>query len=148
VAHMTTGLRKERLAHVFRDPQVNFYVQDVETSVQFYRELFGFKETFRTPESGPPDHVELRLGGLLLGLASIEAARNVHGLPAGSGPARAEVVLWTDDVDAVYADLIAKGAPSLRQPHDFLGRLRAAWIADPDGNPVEIVAEHKVAVGD
>lgn len=131
---------------MFRDPQVNFYVKNVEESVRFYSELFGFKETFRTPESGPPEHVELRLGGLLLGLASIEAARNVHGLPAGSGPARAEVVLWTDDVDQVYDDLIAKGAPSLREPHDFLGRLRAAWISDPDGNPVEIVTEHKVTV--
>lgn len=116
--------------------------------MRFYAELFGFKETFRTPETGPPDHVEVRLGGLLLGLASIEAAREVHGIPAGSGPARAEVVLWTDDVDQVYADLIAKGVRSLREPHDFLGRLRAAWFTDPDGNPVEIVAEHKVAVSD
>jgi catechol 2,3-dioxygenase-like lactoylglutathione lyase family enzyme len=126
----------------FRDPQVNYYVEDVETSVRFYAELFGFRETFRTPESGTPEHVEVRLGGLVLGLASIKAAREVHGLDVASGPPRCEIVLWTDDVDGVYADLIASGAPSLREPHDFLGRLRAAWIADPDGNPVEIVQEY------
>lgn len=131
---------------MFRDPQVNFYVRDVETSVRFYSELFGFKESFRTPETGPPEHVELRLGGLLLGLASIEAARGVHGLPAGSGPARAEICLWTDDVDTMYADLVAKGVPSLHSPHDFLGRLRVAWFTDPDGNPVQIVADHEPAV--
>ena len=26
-----------------------------------------------------------------------------------------------------------------REPHDFLDSLRAAWVADPDGNPVQIV---------
>ncbi|MBX8636590.1 MAG: VOC family protein [Thermoplasmata archaeon] len=34
---------------MFRDPQVNLYVDDVETSVAFYRDLFGFSETFSTP---------------------------------------------------------------------------------------------------
>jgi catechol 2,3-dioxygenase-like lactoylglutathione lyase family enzyme len=32
---------------VFERPQVNFYVQDVEVSARFYRESFGFTETFR-----------------------------------------------------------------------------------------------------
>lgn len=49
---------------MFRDPLVNFYVKDVEVSVRFYRELFGFQETFRTPKEGAPMHVELRLGHL------------------------------------------------------------------------------------
>jgi hypothetical protein len=29
---------------------------------------------------------------------------------------------------------------SVSRPHDFLGSLRAAWVMDPDGNPVEIVS--------
>ena len=135
---------KRKATSVYRDPQVNFYVRDVETSVRFYVDLFGFAETFRTPESGPPAHVELRMGGLILGLASIESAQQVHAIPAGDGPARAEVCLWTDDVDQSYADLLAGGAQPMTAPHDFLdGRLRAAWVVDPDGNPVEIVAEGK-----
>jgi catechol 2,3-dioxygenase-like lactoylglutathione lyase family enzyme len=129
------------MQHAFRNPQVNYYVRDVETSVRFYTSLFGFEETFRTPASGEPTHVEVRLGCLVLGLASIEAARRVHGLDVASGPPRAEVVLWTDDVDRVYEAHISQGVPSLSEPHDFLGRLRAAWVADPDGNPVEIVHE-------
>lgn len=126
---------------VFRDPQVNFYVRDVERSVRFYADLFGFEETFRTPASGPPEHVELRLGGLILGLASVESALQTHGLTTGGGNPRAEVCLWTDDVDRVYESLLGRGVQSLSSPHDFLGRLRAAWLADPDGNPVEIVSE-------
>lgn len=127
---------------MFRDPQVNFYVEDVDAAARFYRDLFGFVETFRTPEHGAPIHVEMRLGQLTLGLATIASTRSMHGLPVGPGPPRAELVVWTDDVDEAYAMLMAKGARALSQPHDFLATLRAAWVADPDGNPVQIVARH------
>jgi catechol 2,3-dioxygenase-like lactoylglutathione lyase family enzyme len=126
---------------LFREPQVNFFVQDVETSVRFYTDLFGFDETFRAPASGPTEFVEVRLGGLTLGLGSIEAARRVHGLDVVPGPPRAEVCLWTNDVDRAHSELVSRGVQSLRGPHDFGGRLRSAWVLDPDGNPVEIVAE-------
>jgi catechol 2,3-dioxygenase-like lactoylglutathione lyase family enzyme len=125
---------------VFESPQVNFYVQDVEVSAGFYRESFGFAETFRTPEDGPPAHVELRLGEFTLGFASLDSLREVHGITTKPGPPRAEVVVWTDDVDRAYAALAARDVRTLSPPHDFLGTLRAAWVADPDGNPVQIVA--------
>jgi catechol 2,3-dioxygenase-like lactoylglutathione lyase family enzyme len=127
---------------MFRDPQINYYVRDVAASARFYSELFGFTETFRTPPTGEPVHVELKLGEFILGLAAVESARDTHGLLTGGGNPRVEVCLWTDDVDRAYAALVAQGVPSLSAPHDFLdGWLRAAWLADPDGNPVQIVAQ-------
>ncbi len=49
-------------------------------------------------------------------------------------------MLWTDATDAALNALVAKGEPLLAPAHDFLdGKLRAAWIADRDGNPVQIV---------
>lgn len=134
---------------VFESPQVNFYVRDVEESARFYRDSFGFTETFRTPEHGPPAHAELRLGTFTLGLATTESLRDVHGIPtAGSGPPRAEVVVWTDDVDVACADLAARNVRTLSAPHDFAGSLRAAWVADPDGNPVQIVMRRRPLSGD
>ncbi len=124
---------------MFRAPQVNFYVEDIEAAAGFCRGLLGFTETFRTPRQGMPIHVELRLDGFTLGLATIESLRDVHGVTVGTGPPRAEVVVWTDDVDAAFADLSGKGVRVLSPPHDFLASLRAAWIADPEGNPVQIV---------
>jgi catechol 2,3-dioxygenase-like lactoylglutathione lyase family enzyme len=51
-----------------------------------------------------------------------------------------EIALWTDDVDAAFADLVDAGARALSAPHDWLGgTLRVAWVADPDDNPVELV---------
>ena len=130
---------------MFRNPQVNTYVQDVEATVRFYTEELGFVETFRTPRSGPPDHVEVRLDGLVLGFASIEAARSVHGLDVDAGPKRAEVVVWTDDVDAAFDRLIARGARVISPPHNFdvdtVGRLRVAWLTDPDGGAVQLASE-------
>jgi catechol 2,3-dioxygenase-like lactoylglutathione lyase family enzyme len=125
---------------VFERPQVNLYVRDVEVSARFYRESFGFRETFRTPRQGRPDHVELRLDGFTLGLGSIDALREMHGITIGDAAApRAELVLWTDDVDRTHAELAARGVPTLSPPHDFLDTVRAAWMADPDGNPVQLV---------
>lgn len=126
---------------MFRDPQVNTYVRDVEATVRFYTDSLGFIETFRTPETGRPVHVEVRLGGLILGFADIEATRAMHGLDVDAGPKRAEVVVWTDDVDAAFERLVAADARPLSRPHDFIGRLRAAWVADPDGGPVQMVSE-------
>jgi lactoylglutathione lyase len=63
-----------------------------------------------------------------------------HGLSPDLGGRPIEIVFWTDDVDRDHGRMAVDGAPSLTPPHDFLGgRLRAAWIADPDGNPIQIV---------
>jgi len=123
----------------FRAPLINLYSRDLPRAVAFYAEQ-GFVETFRTPASGVPSHVQLKLDGFSLGIATVEAAREHHGLnPRGNGR-WIEIVLWTDDTDVAVATLAARGAPVLSPAHDFLGgRLRAAWIADPDGNPIQIV---------
>jgi catechol 2,3-dioxygenase-like lactoylglutathione lyase family enzyme len=118
---------------------INLYSRDLPRAVAFYSGL-GFVETFRTPASGEPVHVELKLDGFTLGVATIAAAREHHGLrPEGEGR-WIEIVVWTDDTDAALRTLVAEGAPLLSPAHDFLdGELRAAWIADPDGNPVQLV---------
>jgi predicted enzyme related to lactoylglutathione lyase len=122
----------------FRNPMINLYTRDVPRLAAFYERL-GFQETFRTPERGTAAHIELSLDNFTLGIASVDAAID-HGLEPDLGGRPVEIVLWTDDVDRDQARLIDEGAASLSPPHDFLaGRLHAAWIADPDGNPVQLV---------
>ncbi len=125
-------------APAFRAPQVNLYARDLPRTVAFYRR-FGFTETFRTPAQGAAEHIELRLDGFTLGIATLEAAERQHGLHPGGDGHWIEVVLRTDDVDEAVRELVATGATLVSEPHDFAGgRLRAGWIADPDGNPVQI----------
>src|SRR5215218_1612131 len=125
---------------MFTTPQVNIYSEDVARSVELYRGL-GFEETFRTPSEGEPIHVELELDGFKLGIASVESAIADHGLDRDlTKPGRGmEIALWTDDADAAFARLVAGGARPLSEPHDWLESLRVAWVADPDGNPIELV---------
>ena len=124
----------------FRASQINLYFRDLSRAVAFYSE-FGFVETFRTPASGEAVHIELTKDGFTLGIATMEAAKEHHGLRPGEGRG-IEIVLWTDDIDGALNDLVAKGAPLLSPAHDFLdGKLRAAWIADPDDNPIQLVQQ-------
>ena len=123
---------------MFHAPQINLYSADLPASVAFYVHV-GFQETFRTPTDGEPIHVELRLDGFTVGIADVESARRDHGLAVGTDGTGIEIVLWVDDLDAAYADLLAYGAAAMSEPHDWLSNLRIAWVADPDGNPVQLV---------
>jgi catechol 2,3-dioxygenase-like lactoylglutathione lyase family enzyme len=121
----------------FRDPQVVLFSTDVERSAAFYARL-GFVETFRVPTEGAPIHIDLRLDWYTLGIASVASTRDDHGLAPVEQGQRAAVVVWTDDVPAALAEL---GAVVLTEPHEWLGRLLIAWVADPDGQPVQIVQD-------
>jgi catechol 2,3-dioxygenase-like lactoylglutathione lyase family enzyme len=132
------GVRRTTMP-VFSAPMINLYSRDLSRAVAFYLEL-GFVEVFRTPASGEPVHIELTLDGFTLGIATMEAAKEHHGLRPGGEGRSIEIVLWTDDTDAALNALVAQGAPLLSPAHDFLeGKLRAAWVADPDGNPLQLV---------
>ena len=123
---------------MFRTPMINLYTRDIARALAFYQHL-GFVETFRTPREEPPDHVELVLDGFTLGIATATAAAADHGLRPDLNGHSIEIVVWTDDTDSAYAKLTADGAPSLSVPHDWLENLRIAWVADPDGNPIQLV---------
>jgi catechol 2,3-dioxygenase-like lactoylglutathione lyase family enzyme len=125
---------------MFSTPQVNIYSEDVVRAVDFYRGI-GFEETFRTPPEGDPIHVELELDGFTLGIAAVTSVAADHGLNLDlSKPGRGmEIALWSDDTDASFARLVAAGARALSEPHDWLGNLRVAWVADLDDNPIQLV---------
>ena len=123
---------------MFRSPQVILFSEDVTRAAVFYSSL-GFTETFRVPMQGDPIHVDLTLDGYKIGIASVASTRDDHGLDPVAEGQRAAVILWTDDTAAAFTELIANGVQGLIPPHEWLGRLLIAWVADPDGNPIQIV---------
>lgn len=127
---------------MFQTPSINIFTRDVVRLVSFYERL-GFRETYRFPKDVTPTHVEVTLDQFTIGISSVEAAITDHGLNPDLGGRPIAIILWTDDTDREYARLTAEGAPSLRRPQDFLSDLRTAWIADPDGNPINIVQHHR-----
>lgn len=132
---------------LFHGGQSNYYAADVERLVTFYRDHFGFQESYRTPPTGQPEHVELRLGDYLIGISSQEAARRIHHLPIDPGKPRGEIVLWTNDVDQAHAMLMADNVTCIREPHNFDVNakllLRVAWYEDPEGNIFQTVCPRR-----
>ena len=127
---------------MFTEGFVNLYTRDIEAGIRFYRDLLGFRETFRTPKDGIPTHVELMLNGFGVGLGTVEAAKEVHGVDATPGTPAMVLVIWTDDVDGSFEMLKSAGTPVVQLPHD-LGSNRSALLRDPDGNLVQIVAKRR-----
>ena len=125
----------------FARPQVNLFVDDVAASTAFFADQCGFTETFRTPEEGPPVHVELVLDNFTLGVADHAAAETMHALGGATpGLPQCDITLWCDDVDAAYSRLTAAGATPVSEPHDFVGN-RAAWVKEPGGHLVSLVSK-------
>jgi uncharacterized glyoxalase superfamily protein PhnB len=118
---------------------VNVYTRDLPRALAFYSGQLGFTETFRAPDPDEPDHVELRLDGVTIALSTAEAAQRVHGIEADPGSRGFQLVVWTDDVDASYAALVAAGATAHTPPYDTGNDNRNAVVHDPDGNLVELV---------
>jgi glyoxylase I family protein len=122
----------------FRTPQVILFSEDLARTAAFYARL-GFTEAFRVPDDGDPIHVDLVLDGYKVGIASADSTRDDHGLEPVTQGQRAAVIVWTDDTATAFAELTADGAPVLGSPREWLGHLLIAWVADPDGNPVQLV---------
>jgi len=122
----------------FVNPQVILFVEDCERAATFYQQ-FGFEETFRTSTDSPVK-VEMVLDGFGLGLALPGPAMESHGLDPISSGHRACITLWTENIDAAYAMALEAGAADHTAPHAFLdGRLRVAFVEDPDGHPMQLV---------
>ncbi len=114
------------MAQTIRFEGVSLPVRDVARSVAFYRDMVGF-----AVEQSRPNFALLRLGEITLGL--------LHMRPDGASLAphdRVHVELTTDDLDALYAEMQARGVSFHEPPHDAPWE-RAMATHDPDGYLVE-----------
>lgn len=118
----------------------NLYCHDVEAALRFYNVLLGFTETFRTPKTGVPEHVEITLNGFNIALSSVEAAKRVHSVSALPGSPAMALTVWAHDADSAFIRLVKAGVRVVQQPHNAPNNNRAALFRDPDGNLVEVVS--------
>ncbi|MEP9361487.1 VOC family protein [Nocardioides sp. CN2-186] len=123
---------------MFVGAQVNLYCDDVEGCAAFYRGL-GCAERFRTPATGAPVMVEVAGPGFTIGLTSA-AAGNDYALDVAPDRRSTELVFWCDDLEAAYARASAAGGVDAQPPVDSPdGRLRFAWLSDPEGHLLKLV---------
>ncbi len=107
------------------------YVEDLDVSVTFYRDVVGL--TYRFTEAG---YAEFDTGPTRFALFERRRATWLTGQEVSPGPA-GEVVFLVDDVDALAADLRMRGVVMRSAPTDRPWGHRTLHIADPDGFVVE-----------
>jgi lactoylglutathione lyase len=120
----------------------NLYTADMERAVAFYRDLLGGTLTFRTPAEGTAEHVELRIGEVVLALSSRDAVPR-QGLPAPESGHPMELVVGCDSADDAVAGLRAAGTPVLVEPYSHPSGHRRAYVADPDGNWIALASRQR-----
>ena len=116
------------------------FVADYKRARDFYQNVMGLELV--NSEKGVDAFFKVGSGALLL--ISHETAddlldpADVDHQEARGG--RFVMATDVDDVDAAYAELLAKGAEFIRPPEDRHWGLRCAHFKDPDGNVWEIHA--------
>ncbi|GAA3884950.1 VOC family protein [Streptomyces lacrimifluminis] len=118
--------------------QIRLLVSDFPAVYRFYRDVLGLKPQFEA-ESGPYAKLSPDTGHAAIALQNrADMAGVLEGLGAEPAGHRALVVLRVDDLDAVHAELTARGADFTRAPGPMGDRMRVAYLADPEGNLVEL----------
>ena len=115
---------------------ITLFVEDLPTTKRFYEEVFGLPVHFEDDVSAVFD-----FGSTLVNLLQASEAPELIG-PAVVAPSeagsRSQFTLNVDDVDAVCAELTARGVVFLNGPIDRPWGVRTASFRDPHGHIWEI----------
>lgn len=119
---------------------LGLFVRDMGTMIRFYRDVLGFE----IKESENAENVYLEKDGtlfLLYGRDDFEKMTKRRFRYADGIQGHTELALSVENfaaVDSVYAETIAKGAQPIMEPTTEPWGQRTCYIADPEGNLIEI----------
>jgi lactoylglutathione lyase len=116
-----------------RIDHVAIHVSDLDRSVAFYEQRFGFKKYFQHAAGGGMQIAYLKLGDTVLELTHrAEPMKGFH------------FCLEAENFDAAVADLQNQGVEMAREPHDTPAReprergWRRVVFYGPDGEQIEL----------
>ncbi len=109
-------------------------VHDARAAIDFYRAAFGAEEVMRMDEpSGKIMHAEIKIGDSHLMLAD-EFPEWGNKSPRTIGDTGSSLMLYVDDVDAVFARAIEAGATERIAVEDHFYGDRSGQVEDPFGH--------------
>jgi catechol 2,3-dioxygenase-like lactoylglutathione lyase family enzyme len=115
---------------------ITLFVEDLAAAKQFYREIFGLPVEFEDNNS-----TVFKFGNTLINLLNIsEAGALIEPATVArrEGGSRAVFTITVEDVDALCAELTARGVKLLNGPIDRPWGIRTASFSDPGGHIWEI----------
>lgn len=114
-------------------------VNGAARAIEFYRDAFGAEEVFRIPmPDGSIGHAEIRIGDTRISLADDNPDGGLLS-PQGSSPVG--LLLYVEDVDALFRRAITAGATVMQPLADQFYGDRMGTLEDPFGH-VWFVATH------
>lgn len=121
------------------------FVNDMAKMIRFYRDVLGF-EIKEDEDTSNVYLIKDKTLFLLYGRNDFEkmTSRKYQYIKGLNG--HFEIALYVDtfeEVDKAYADVIAKGAVSVMEPETESWGQRTCYIADPEGNLIEIGSFNK-----
>ena len=129
---MATMTETAASVRIVASPRMTF--KDVAKAIEFYKNAFGAKETFRFEVGAGIAHAEILIGDSVVMLAE-EWPEGGRYSPETTGNSPVAMTIQVPDVDAFAARAIAAGAKLQRPIADqFYGR-RDANLLDPFGYP-------------
>ena len=116
------------------------FVNHMPTMIRFYRDVLGFE----IQEDENTENVYLVKDGVLFLLYGRKDFETMTSRPYGYAPVvngHFEVTLQAENfaqVDEAFRDAVAKGAEAIMPPKTMPWGQRTCYIADPEGNLIEI----------
>ena len=113
-------------------------IRGAAQALDFYARAFGATETLRLPMGELIGHAEIRIGDSIVMLAD---EMEGHAGPQTLGGKTVSLMIYTDDVDAMFARAIAAGATAKRPVENQFYGDRTGVLVDPYGH-VWSIATH------
>jgi len=117
-------------------------VKDGAGAIEFYKKAFGATELMRMADSsGKIGHAEIKIGDSVIMLAD-EVTEMGYRSPQSLGGSPVSILLYVEDVDALFSQAVATGAKVQRPVQDQFYGDRIGGVTDPFGH-VWYIATHK-----
>jgi lactoylglutathione lyase len=108
-----------------------------EATAQYYERMFG-AEVLRSMQHGKP-RIDLKLGGANIFIAPVASGEGVNPPPTTPYQGLDHFGLTVSNIDAVVAELKAKGAEFTREPTTVRPGVRVAFLRGPEGVSIELL---------
>jgi catechol 2,3-dioxygenase-like lactoylglutathione lyase family enzyme len=110
---------------------------DPEATARWYEEMLG-AEVIRSMQQGNP-RIDLKIGGARVFLAPVTAGDGVNAPPTTPYQGLDHFGLSVSGIDAIAADLKAKGVEFTREPTTVRPGTRVCFIRGPQGVSIELL---------
>jgi catechol 2,3-dioxygenase-like lactoylglutathione lyase family enzyme len=110
---------------------------DPEKTAAYYERMFG-AEIVRSMQQGKP-RIDLKLGGANIFIAPVAPGDGVNPPPTTPYQGLDHFGMTVSGIDAVVAELKAKGAEFTREPTTVRPGVRVAFLRAPEGVSIELL---------